>query len=1841
MQRVIKTLFTVFFLCYFISTFSSNVQAYKEMSQNLIGGSNYDSFKSIIELSDGNFIAIGKSTSNDLDISDGNNGQEDGMIFKLNHEGNIIWNITIGGSTSDELNSVIELQDGNIIVVGSTYSNDLDITDGNNGYNDAIVFKLDQEGNIIWNKTFGGSNHDYLYDVIETDDNKIIAVGVTESNNGDVTNSYQHEDGMIIKLDLNGDLIWSKNYGGDGRDIILDLTKTQDERLIAVGYTNSISHDITDGSNGQWDSWIINFNTDGNIVWNRTIGGTKDDYFSSVIQSNDGNLVAIGYTYSNDIDYVGHHNGDIDGLIVKMDSSGDVLWYDTFGGTNSDYFRSIVESNENNYIIVGSTSSNDIDITDGNNGNEDALIIKYDNNGNIKGSITFGGISNDNLSSIILSKSNHLLSVGTTNSNDRDITVQSNGGNDALFLNLAVFDITAPIITLKNNQYLIVNAGIGDDSLLGASAVDNNINDQNISVAMVGSVNWSTPGNYVIEYISKDSSENKTSLKQYIKILPAIQSNIPYDQWEKDLDIDSSGSYLDGLETYDNNIIIIDNKNIIKMNNNWEILWTNNYIDNMTSIIETSDNNFVITGTSFDSKYDGNNGKFDAVIFKIDSAGNLLWYRTIGGASGDAFYSAIELENGDLLTVGFTSSNEYDITDDNYGSSDGLLIRFDKDGNKLWDTTIGGSKEDMFYKAVETTDGTILAVGITMSNDYDLTGGKDGYGYDGVITKVAANGTLIWSKVVGSMQYDYLNDIIATPDGNYVIVGSMYYQNDITTNYFSYFGGLFLKIDDDGNVLIAKGISKGYSTSFSKIENTGDGSYLIKGRYESRIGYHAFIEKIDQNGNVIWDTTNSDISDFSSFIQLSNNDILTTTNNLIYYHLPLEFELKQDIILNINEVVEWNEILNLDESYRVSSDTIIDTSNYGKYTITLSIHKNDFEYIKRYNVYIGEQSESPLLYINNKDLEIITLGEEYQYPDIFTFDYQDGMNVDSTLNIITDLDTSRIGSYTVTYQVNDNEGNTSKKFFTVYVVEEIKPMLLFDDNRTVILHEINSPYNYKEYKAVDFKDGEISELVNVIGEVDVTLKGIYPITYQITDSDGNNSTYSYKVFVLDEQNPLLNVESDKTVLHQKGIEYKFPQAMAQDLVDGNISDKIQIIGSVDYDTTGAYPVIYEITDSNENKNRFEYTVYVLNGEQPLVILEQDYIVTQLNDQFTVPTYVAFDYKEGNVTDKVIITGEVDVFKAGIYKIIYQIIDLDGNKYEKELTVYVKDSIAPVLEGLKDLEFQFGIQEIDWYNGIIAHDNNDGDLTFKIKIYFNNLKLSQVGSYNIKYYVEDSSGNNTEETINIKIVDTEKPILFIEEEIVSEVGYMPFYMSGVSSIDNYAGDITANILFDDSNVNIDQVGVYKITYQVTDLYNNTRIEDRVVRIVDTTKPKILINGDKYIYIEYEGTYNESGAVFTDNLDIEGTVIIGGELVDTGVLGSYIITYNATDSNGNEAVEVTRTVIVQDQVKPEIKLVGDGTIYIEYEEPYIELGAMFSDNYDKEGKVIVGGDSVDTSTLGSYNITYTTTDSNGNEAENVTRTVTVQDSKKPEIIITGDETIYIEYLADYTEQRATFTDNYDVEGVVIVGGDIVDTSILKSYTVTYNMTDHSGNVADQVARTVIVQDTTKPLLQLKPGIDTVYVGSTWIDQGINVSDNYDTELTIEKSSILIDTSEANRFEIIYTVTDSSGNTSTLTRIVNVVEKEFELSIDLKLGNDTVIKGNTWFDGGCQYNLNNETYDCEIKESNVDINTPGVYTVTYSVEVNNKTIEKKRYVYVLEGINDDVKEAALVPNRKEEEV
>lgn len=480
-----------------------------------------------------------------------------------------------------------------------------------------------------------------------------------------------------------------------------------------------------------------------------------------------------------------------------------------------------------------------------------------------------------------------------------------------------------------------------------------------------------------------------------------------------------------------------------------------------------------------------------------------------------------------------------------------------------------------------------------------------------------------------------------------------------------------------------------------------------------------------------------------------------------------------------------------------------------------------------------------------------------------------------------------------------------------------------------------------------------------------------------------------------------------------------------------------------------------------------------------------------------------------------------------------------------------------------------------------------------------------------------------------IIDTTPPVISLvgDASIDVEIGGT-FTDPGATATDDVDGDISGNITAGGDTVDVNTLGTYTLTYNVSDSSANPATQvTRTVKVVDTTAPVITLTGDQTLNVEAGSAYTDPGFTVTENL--ANSVVVGGDTVNTGVIGTYTVTYNVSDASLNAAVQKTRTVIVADTILPVITLNGQQTVSIEAGATYTDDGATAADTFKLTADIDVVSN-VDTTTVGSYTVLYNVSDVAGNAAAQMTRTVNVTDSTVPVITLNGDVTLNVEAGSTFTDPGVTVTDNTseDLSGSVVVGGDTVDAGTPNTYNVTYDVSDSSTNPAAQKTRTVIVADTTLPVITLNgnPTV-TIEVGSTYTDAGATAADTFDltAALTIVNN---VDADTVGPYTVTYNVADVAGNAAAqVTRTVNVVDTTIPVIALAGVTPFTHPVGVAYADAGATATDN---YDGDISAniapvSTVDANTVGSYTVTYNVSdlSNNPAVAVVRTVDVVDAI------------------
>ena len=427
------------------------------------GGSADDRAKDLHRTSDSGYVVCGYTSSIDDQVT-GNHGGIDAWIIKLDVAGTLLWQKTYGGSNDDAFNAIRQLKDGGYLACGYTASSDGDV-DSVRGGKDFWMVRIDGNGTILWQRTFGGSNDDVANDVATTADTGFVVAGYTFSPDGDITNYKNNGDGWLVYVDTLGNLIRQKDKGGQDYDEFKSIITANNGGFLLVGLSFSNTGTLSGLNHGGSDAWLARLSKFGTDQWNNLYGDTLDDGGFDVHENGDGQFVVSGFR-----DTSGTH----DSWLFTVDSLGAFLSESIHGGIGNELPGSSIEKVDSNYIVAGSSNSPP-------SGDKDCLYGGYDfwmyntlSGGPISWQKCLGGTGDDISSRALASPDGSIAICGYTNSTDLD--VQGNhGGNDFWVVRLldgcdvsAAFanSVSGDSVSFTNNSFDAVSFlwTFGDDS---------------------------------------------------------------------------------------------------------------------------------------------------------------------------------------------------------------------------------------------------------------------------------------------------------------------------------------------------------------------------------------------------------------------------------------------------------------------------------------------------------------------------------------------------------------------------------------------------------------------------------------------------------------------------------------------------------------------------------------------------------------------------------------------------------------------------------------------------------------------------------------------------------------------------------------------------------------------------------------------------------------------------------------------------------------------------------------------------------------------------------------------------------------------------------------------------------------------------------------------------------------------------------------------------------------------------------------------------------------------------------------------------------------------------------
>jgi len=757
------------------------------------------------------------------------------------------WNRTCELSGITSVESFQQTADAGYILAGNTRTNA------------AFVLKTGPTGSEQWNKTFDWKFSDNrAVSILQTFDGGYLITGSTSTCRNDCP-----DDVWLIKMSAQGQEQWNLTLGRTGYEEMVFVRQTTDGGYILI--ENTDSHTLFS------DISFVKVDSNGNMQWNNTLGGIRQDKAYSVSQ------VPGGYIIAGQTDSYGA--GDSDFWLVKTDTKGEEQWNNTYGGYYGDRAYSLQQTHDYGYIIAGVTNSFGAS-------HLDFFLVKTDSNGTEQWYRTFGGVGDEFNPSVRLSPDVGYIFGGRTFSfDDADywLIKTDEDGNvqwDRTFegSELDSFQQTPDGGYIIKGDFYDPSKNFGVKKAL--IKTDSNGNEQwNITIGgdELDSVLQTGNGGYILA----GTKDSKLLLVKLVKLMaerpaPTAQftydpgnpvanqsitfdasasfdpyGNITYFQWDMGdgsyvnttqrtvmHSYDEGGNYIVGLTVTGSNdeVSSITREIIVQQSGPPIMRWNKTFggggDDRVYSLEYTSDGGYILAGSS--RFFTGKRIDTDAMLVKTDLNGNMQWQRTIGGDDHDTVDSIQQTHDGDYIMVGTTESY-------GFGTIDLWLLKTDPEGTEQWNRTFGGDSFDWLNSFQQTFDGGYILGGDTCSFG---TGSFDFW-----LVKTDNNGIELWNRTFGSDDHDTVYSVQQTPDGGFILLG-------VTGSYDSYDCWL-VKTDSKGEEMWNRTFGHDEDNIPRSILQTTDGGYIIAGETgsEGAKPYDAWLFRTDADGYVQWETT--------------------------------------------------------------------------------------------------------------------------------------------------------------------------------------------------------------------------------------------------------------------------------------------------------------------------------------------------------------------------------------------------------------------------------------------------------------------------------------------------------------------------------------------------------------------------------------------------------------------------------------------------------------------------------------------------------------------------------------------------------------------------------------------------------------------------------------------------------------------------------------------------------------------------------------------------------------------------------------------------------------------------
>ncbi len=800
------------------------------------GGSDNDYLTSLKQTSDGGYVMGGYSYS----ITDGNKasagfGGSDFWVVRLDRAGNKVWDRCFGGAGEDQLYALDQTADGGFMLGGWSASTPWALKSATNyGGWDFWVVRLDANGIQLWDKSFGGTNDDLLYDLQITWDGGCFLSGDSSSGvSGNKSSpNLNVTDYWALKLDSNGQKIWDNTFGGLNYDSAYSGRQTLDGGYVLGGSSWSpINGNKSSDNFGAADGWLLKLDAAGHKLWENPFGGSSVDFISSVRATSEGGYI-LGLQSSSAIsgNKTNSGFGAYDFWLVKVDGAGTKQWEKVLGG-GADEENPCVRQTPDGGFSVGGASSSGVsgNKTNATFGPRDFWFVRLDSNGNKKWEAAFGGSGNDVLKVQEPTADGGFVLAGYSDSGATgNKSLGGYGSADYWVVKLAVRE--APIgtpVVLVNGQYSVSNNLAVTETNAAQVTLSTSFTNGTIRYTIDGSAPTTNSPLYTGAFWLANTS---TITRSFTITATAWNSNatasatadpVTVSFVTRPLFLAQNGrgtvsatpaqpSYATGqqilltatpLNSYygfvrwsdgntsnprpvtigaSSNLFTAIFTNIVPLElhvlKQWEKDYGGTNADHFTVVKRTDDGGYVVAGYSDSppsgNKISGNYGDQDFWLLKLDTNGNKQWERTFGGTNEDHLATIIMTMDGGFFLAGSSLSGAGgNKTSPGYGGRDFWTVRLDANGNKLWDQSFGGSADEVLSSGLQTVDGGFIVGGYSFSVPSGNKTATNSGQTDFWLVRLDANGNKVWDRSYGGTSYEEIDGLQQTADGGFVIEG--------------------------------------------------------------------------------------------------------------------------------------------------------------------------------------------------------------------------------------------------------------------------------------------------------------------------------------------------------------------------------------------------------------------------------------------------------------------------------------------------------------------------------------------------------------------------------------------------------------------------------------------------------------------------------------------------------------------------------------------------------------------------------------------------------------------------------------------------------------------------------------------------------------------------------------------------------------------------------------------------------------------------------------------------------------------------------------------------------------